>query len=302
MKRFLPLVLVFALTVVLYGQDVQRFLGAESFSIQIQGGPDSVLNSSNQPIPGVTVNNPQPVQGILSGDSNGGNGGGGGGGGSPACGDGTVDPGEQCDDGNSDNTDTCDTNCMEIHPVSAEATFRILPNLRAAHPQGGGANNSTLVTIYVKNAGTPDIVSTITEARTNDDGMGFVILPNGGPYDLFVDGLSYLRRIFRDQTVQAGVMLDLAALPNSTMLFGDVGTPRDGRVTISDVTAITGPIIASNGITPRYSRQNFRTGTETVTANEKALEKVDANGDGAVSVTDITAAITPLVNGTQGDR
>src|SRR5512143_3296989 len=29
----------------------------------------------------------------------------------PACGNGIVDPGEQCDDGNTTNGDTCDTNC-----------------------------------------------------------------------------------------------------------------------------------------------------------------------------------------------
>ncbi len=47
------------------------------------------------------------------GSGEGGDGGDGGAGGSPTCGDGAVDPGEACDDGNSSNTDSCVVGCAD---------------------------------------------------------------------------------------------------------------------------------------------------------------------------------------------
>ncbi|HEX2882887.1 MAG TPA: DUF4215 domain-containing protein [Polyangiaceae bacterium] len=32
----------------------------------------------------------------------------------PRCGDGHIDPGEQCDDGNTSNSDGCSVNCQTI--------------------------------------------------------------------------------------------------------------------------------------------------------------------------------------------
>lgn len=54
----------------------------------------------------------------------------------PVCGDGNVDPGEECDDGNNNNGDGCDANCqLEAPPLNGEQLY--INNCESCHGVDG---------------------------------------------------------------------------------------------------------------------------------------------------------------------
>jgi hypothetical protein len=180
-------------------------------------------------------------------------------------------------------------------------TFKVKPNLRGAHPLGGQDNFSTVVSIQFRNPESGELIANRTGLRTSDQGYGFETLPPDGIYDVIIDGISQLRKVYRNITVTDGVATDFTNGNTAYLQFGEVGAVRDGVVTISDLTAITAPIIAQSPNTPQYARPHFSNGTETLSVNDQLLEKVDANADGAITIADITGAIAPLINNAKAD-
>ena len=140
----------------------------------------------------------------------------------PLCGNGVLDPGETCDDGNQIADDGCNAYCSAFDAMTTACTL---------------AGRSTACAF-----GNPRIAlgspaqSTFCDLRAIDaDPLGaYVILADGGTlfrFDLFTDSTSSINRLAASATFSIQPICSLAVLPDSSIMIHECTTQRVRLVT-----------------------------------------------------------------------
>lgn len=154
-----------------------------------------------------------------------------------------------------------------VSSVSVTADIVAKPEKRI--PSTG--NDSTLLTVEVRTAGTDDVRYATGVVTQNDGTYPDLTLDVGiGTYDIAAKGYSHLRRTLTNVQLADGVEIDFTDGGDDPLLSGDVnGSEGDNKVNGIDLTLIVGDLTSDD-------------------------ERTDLNRDGLVNGIDLTNAVANL--------
>ena len=145
----------------------------------------------------------------------------------PLCGNGVLDPGETCDDGNKNANDGCNTFCSAFDAMTTACTL---------------AGRSTTCAFGNPRIGTSPAQTIFCNLRAIDaDPLGaYVVLADGGNlfrYDLFTDSTTSIKRLPASATFNIQSICSLAVLPDASIMLHECTAQRLRLVTPDGQTA-----------------------------------------------------------------
>lgn len=161
-----------------------------------------------------------------------------------ACGNGVLEPGEECDDMNTDNTDACSNACKYNIPLpfgtgSSAAGTKLSVSVTTVAPTGNVVRDQTGVTLMRFDTGGPEdtrLNSIVAKATTGS-------LLNTTKYELWVDA---------DHDGRVETLLGTGAVSSGLLTFGAIGGTAGYPIVANNIT--TFEIHASIAASPATSK------------------------------------------------
>ena len=225
--------------------------------------------------------------------------------GAGTCGDGILNTGEQCDDGNQDNTDACATNCLStIVTSAADSGNGTLRQLVSALPSGAKITFDPSLDGTTISLATPITIN--SELTIAGPGAPLLTIDGGGSVQLFIangdvtmSGLTLSNGNDTDPDVgsggamlaRAGLSMDRCALVNSTALYAGGALYVEGTTVIAN-SSFTSNFASSGGaIYAAGEVQSITVENSTFALNSSnSGSAINLNTSGALAVTNSTFA------------